>query len=74
MKTDKRGYLDTNPFDYHLNKNGTVFLLWEGKQVKILKGKAADKLMKKIENLDDKAVQLVLAKLTGNFKRGNERS
>ena len=49
-------------------------MFWESKEVKILKGKEAEKLTKKLQGLDDKGVQLVLAKLTGNFKRGNERS
>ena len=73
MKVDKKGYLDTKPFNYQINKNGTVFVFWEGKQVRILKGKEADRFLKKISNLDNKGVQLALAKLTGNFKRGNER-
>ncbi len=73
MKIDKNGYLETNPFDYQVNKNGTIFVFWEGKQIKILKGKEADKFASKLEGLDAKGVQLALAKLTGNFKRGNER-
>ena len=72
-KVDKRNYLKGEPFDYRETKNGQVFLLWEGKQVKILKGKDAQRFLTKVANLDAHAAQLVMAKLTGNFKRGNER-
>ena len=72
-KVDKRGYLDGNPFDYREGKDGKVFLFWEGKQVKILKGKEADKFLSKVESANAKEAQLIMAKLTGNFKRGNER-
>lgn len=72
-KTDKHGYLETEPFDYWISKEGKVFISWEGKQVKILAGKEASRFATKVGSLDTKAVQLWLAKLTGNFKRGNER-
>lgn len=72
-KVDKRGYLDSHPFDYREGKDGKVFLFWEGKQVKILKGKEADKFLSKVEAANEKEAQLIMAKLTGNFKRGNER-
>lgn len=73
-KSDKRGYLDAQPFDYRAGKDGKVFLSWEGKQVKIVKGKEAEKLLSKLETATDKEAQLIMAKLTGNFKRGNERT
>jgi len=42
-------------------------------QVMILKNKMAQKLFRRIEGLDDRDKQFVMAKITGNFKRGNER-
>jgi len=56
-----------------VTKDHTVFLDYFGKQVKILKGKEAEKFLKRIyaaENTTEE--QLVMAKITGNFKRGNE--
>jgi len=41
--------------------------------VKILKAKQASKLISKINRTDEKGIQLLLAKITGNFKRGNEK-
>ncbi|MCA9837421.1 MAG: hypothetical protein KC422_10905 [Trueperaceae bacterium] len=72
-KIDKHGYLESEPFDYRISKDGKVFLLWEGRQVKTLAGKEADRFIAKVGSLDTQALQLALAKLTGNFKRGNER-
>ena len=38
-----------------------------------LKDKEAQKFLGKVEGLDPKQAQLVMAKITGNFKHGNER-
>jgi len=71
---DKRNRLDDEPFSYRATKNNTVFLDYFGKQIKTLRGKDAEKFLEKIQDAEDKqAVQLILAKATGNFKRGNER-
>lgn len=71
---DKRNRLNDEPFSFRLNKNNTVFLDYNGKQVKILKGKEAEKFLKKMNDAEDeKSRQLIMAKITGNFKRGNER-
>ena len=72
---DNRQRLDEAPFNYRVTKNNTVLIDYKGKQVKILKGKDAEKILEKIKNAEDGlAVQLILAKITGNFKRGNERT
>lgn len=71
---DKRNRLDENPFSYQITKDDTVFLEYHGKRVKILKGKEAEKFLEKIKGTEgEKEEQLILAKITGNFKRGNER-
>jgi hypothetical protein len=71
---DARNRLDDEPFDYQQTKDGRVFLFYEGKRVKTLAGKAAEKFLKQIARSEGKAAQLVMAKVTGNFKRGNERT
>ncbi|MED4755114.1 hypothetical protein [Brevibacillus choshinensis] len=72
---DKRNRLDGQPFSYRVTKNNTVFLDYQGKQVRVLNGKEAERFLEKIKSVkgDEKEVQLILAKVTGNFKRGNER-
>ncbi|KON88171.1 hypothetical protein AF332_16070 [Sporosarcina globispora] len=72
---DKRNRLNEEPFSFRINKNNTVFLEYNGKQVKTLKGKDAEKFLRKMNDaLDEKSRQLIMAKITGNFKRGNERT
>lgn len=72
---DKRNRLDEQPFAFQLTKNGTVLISYEGKNIMTVKGKDADRLSAKLiaAEGDEKKVQLVLAKVTGNFKRGNEK-
>lgn len=73
MSIDRRGMLDDNPFDYRVYKDGKLEITWNGKPVVMYKGKKSEDLIKRLESSDDKQVQLILAKATGNFKRGNER-
>ncbi|KAA3635741.1 MAG: hypothetical protein DWP97_04220 [Calditrichaeota bacterium] len=70
---DKRNRLEAEPFSYKTSKDGKLFIFCEQKQVMVLKDKKAQTILKKIENKDSLTVQLVLAKVTGNFKHGNER-
>jgi len=70
---DKRGVLDEEIFTYKTNKDGKVFISYEGKQVTILSGKKAEDFIRKIQNAESKDAQLIMAKVTGNFKRGNEK-
>ena len=71
---DKRNRLDEEVFTYRVSKNNSVFIGFKGKEIKIVKGKEADKLISRIQQAEtDKDVQLALAKITGNFKHGNER-
>ncbi len=70
---DQRNVFAEAVFTCQQNKDGKVFIFWHGKQVMILKAKAAQKFLTKIAGLDERQTQLVMAKLTGNFKHGNER-
>jgi hypothetical protein len=70
---DKRNRLTEEVFDYRTSKDGRVFITWHGRQVKILKGRAAQKFLADITDLDGRDAQLIMARITGNFKHGNER-
>ncbi len=70
---DRRGKFTEEPFDYSLKKDGKVYISWHGKTVMILKDKRSETIMKKLRSSGEKETQLILAKVTGNFKRGNER-
>ena len=64
---DKHDALKTNPFSYREGKE-KVFIYFNGKEIMVLKGKHADKLLRKIEGVDEFNEQLALAKITGHFK------
>ncbi len=70
---DKRNRLDEEVFSYKLSKDNKVFIFWQGKQVMILRGKDSEKFLSRIDGAEHKDAQLIMAKVTGNFKRGNER-
>ncbi|HCX48213.1 MAG TPA: hypothetical protein DG757_04060 [Bacillus sp. (in: Bacteria)] len=72
---DKRNRLDDEPFNFRVTKDNTVFLDYNGRQVKVLKGTEAEKFLKKISVAESTTeAQLIMAKITGNFKRGNGRN
>lgn len=60
-------------FRYTTTKNDKVFIYWNHKQVTTLKGKKAEKFLRKIDGRGLEEQQLIMAKATGNFKRGNEK-
>ena len=70
---DKHNVFEEEVFSYRVNKERKVFISWHGKQVMILKDQAAEKFLRNIEGLEHRDAQLVMAKITGNFKHGNER-
>lgn len=69
---DKRNRLKEEPFSYRVSKDKKVFISWHEKQVMILKGKESEKFLAKLERADALEAQLIMAKITGNFKHGNE--
>ena len=72
--TDKRNRLDDKMFHYRITKNMVLIEYYE-KQIIVLKGNDAEKFLNKINHANnDKEKQLIMAKITGNFKRGNERN
>jgi hypothetical protein len=66
-----------DPFDYRVTKSGQVLISRGGRQVVTVAGARAARLIATLEsakaNGDEDAAQLALAKVTGNYKRGNER-
>ena len=70
---DKRGILDEEVFSYRITKDKKVFISYYGKQVTTLSGSKAKDFTANIEYAEGKEAQLIMAKATGNFKRGNEK-
>ena len=64
-------------FSYRITRNGKLFVHWYGKRDKreiVLKGARAEKLIRELPAMPLEQQQLALARATGNFKRGNERT
>ena len=72
-KIDKHGVFKEAVFTYRVTKSYKVFISYNGKQVTVLSDKKADEFIMKINNKSHKESQLIMAKTTGNFKRGNEK-
>jgi hypothetical protein len=74
MPSDARGRLESDPFGYRAVKDGSVRVSRGGRAVFTVRGSAAERLLTAIEAAeDDVAVQHLLARATGNYRRGNER-
>ena len=70
---DKRNILkDEKPFSYKKCKENKALIFWKNKIIKTIYGKQCEKLEKLTEKDNDYEVQLYLARITGNFKHGNE--
>lgn len=70
---DRREKLQERPFSFRKTKDGKVFIAWHGKPVVTLQKKAAEKFLADISVADEDQVQLLIARITRNFKRGNEK-
>jgi hypothetical protein len=67
---DRRGKLSAQPFDVQVTRD-KVLVKFRGRLVRTLTGADADEIRTAVAAGDD--VQLLVARKTGNFKRGNER-
>ena len=65
--------MDDAAFAYGSRKSGKVEISYHGRPVTILRGEAAATFMNRIEGLDSRQAQHLMARVTGNFRRGNER-
>lgn len=72
-KEDSRDALKQKPFSFRQYKNGKISIYWNGKKIMILKGKKAENFSLQIADASEFDAQMIMAKITGNFKHGNER-
>lgn len=66
------GPLADDPFDYQVTKTGEVRIFRGGHLVTVVRGSNASRLSAKLGR-GDLQDQNLLARVTGNYKRGNER-
>ena len=62
------------PFSYVTRADGTIVIRYHGAPVTLLRGRAADRFSTRMDGADAAAAQQLMARATGNFKRGNERA
>jgi hypothetical protein len=60
-----------NGFEYSLRKNGEVVIFHKGRLAATLRGKSAKAFLARVSSSDP---QQVMARATGNYKRGNQAS
>lgn len=70
-RIDSRGVLDKEPFSFQVYKNCRIRIFWNGKEVMVLNESSGKQFLRKIDSQSEKNIQLIMAKLIGNFKRGN---
>jgi hypothetical protein len=69
-----RDPLPDEPFSYLTRADGTVLIRYHGAPVTLLRGRAADRFAARVDAADAAGAQQLMARVTGNFKRGNERA
>ncbi len=61
-------------FHFEARQNGEVAIFHRHHLAAILRGQAAQQFIAQANDLSDVALQQVMARVTGNYKRGNERT
>jgi hypothetical protein len=64
---------DPSGFTHTLRQSGEVEVRHHGVLAAVLRGKDAHAFLAKAERASEAALQHLLARVTGNYKRGNER-
>lgn len=65
--------LKEKPFSYRARRDGTVAIFWNNRPATVLSGMLAERFLAAAPEASEDERQLLMAKATGNFKRGNER-
>jgi hypothetical protein len=60
-------------FTYRVRKDGAVEILHHGRPATTLRGRSAQDFLAEAPDSTSADAQQLMARLTGNFKRGNER-
>lgn len=60
-------------FSYRARRNGELEILHHGRLASTLRGNDADDFLAEVEAADEEDAQQLMARITGNYKRGNER-
>ncbi len=63
---------ETEAFEYSITKDQKVLIYWDNRLIVTLANEKAKKFLRQMDAADADP-QLIMARFTGNFKRGNER-
>ena len=73
-RPDARGMLlKEQPFTFRQRKDGSVAIFWKRVPATVLTGKLAENFLAVSSDCTGQELQLLLAKASGNVKRGNEK-
>lgn len=61
-------------FSFEARKDGRVAIFHRRRQARVLKGAEAGRFLDAVQGADPETQQLWMARVTRNFKRGNERT
>lgn len=61
-------------FTYRVRKDGTVHVQHHGRDAALLRGSSAARFLRAVEDVEDRDPQQVMARVTGSYRRGNERT
>jgi hypothetical protein len=61
------------PFSYATRADGTIVISYRAAPVTLLRGRSAERFVTRMAGADEAGAQQLMARATGNFKRGNER-
>ena len=64
---------DAEPFEWRVTADSKVLVSRGGRQVVVVAGARGARLATQLETADDEQAQQLLARATGNYKRGNEK-
>jgi hypothetical protein len=64
---------DFTAFTYRSRKDGSVVILHHGRTAATLRGPDAEAFIREATDSATPDAQVLMARLTGNYKRGNER-
>jgi hypothetical protein len=65
--------LEPGTFAHAFTKDGRIRISHNGRVVTTIAGQAAARLSERLKGTSEAETQQLLARATGNFKRGNER-
>ena len=74
MAVAKPDPLAGEPFSFLERADGSVVIRYHTAPVTLIRGKAATRFMTRLTGTDAAGAQQLMARATGQFKHGNERS